>query len=250
MQLELAPPGGWQDTFNQRGGFKSLVTKKCRYRICGWLYLKSVKSNDEGDDVYCGWVLVDQHLCWIVEMNNSLDWTHGQIFNLHCPSSLCVIQRFCVCLCFCRSSRTVLQPDMVPESSAGPHVHSSDWLRQRPLHSALGQEETLHPGSVYRHTDRSGSVSEWITDRSVCILFVLGSFCFVVPCWRLSDLVKPTYVAVCFVHALTLSLHQWRSWTVTSSMLLQGQTHPVQTNKWINCQSTLADINLMLTPSI
>lgn len=53
---------------------------------------------------------------------------------------------------------------MVPQSGPRPHVHSSDWLGQRPLHSAMGQEEAVHPGSLYRNANRSGAVSEWIVD--------------------------------------------------------------------------------------
>ncbi|XP_044028675.1 solute carrier family 45 member 4 isoform X2 [Siniperca chuatsi] len=64
-----------------------------------------------------------------------------------------------------RSSRAVLQFDVVPQSGPRPHIHSSDRLGQRPLHSAMGQEEAVHPGSLYRNTDRSGTVSEWIADR-------------------------------------------------------------------------------------
>lgn len=66
---------------------------------------------------------------------------------------------------FFRSSRAVLQSDMVPQSGSRPHVHSSDRLCQRPLHSAMGQEETVHPGSVHRNTDGSGSVFERFSNR-------------------------------------------------------------------------------------
>lgn len=56
---------------------------------------------------------------------------------------------------------------MVPESGSWPHIHPSDRLSQRPLHSALGQEETVHPGSLHRNADGSGTVSERLIDRSV-----------------------------------------------------------------------------------
>ena len=53
---------------------------------------------------------------------------------------------------------------MVPQSGARPHFHSSDWLGQRPLHSAMGQEEAIYRGSLHRNFDWSGTVSEWISD--------------------------------------------------------------------------------------
>lgn len=65
----------------------------------------------------------------------------------------------------CRSSRAVLQPDVVPQPRPRPHVHPSDRLGQRPLHPALGQEEALHPGSLHRHAHRGGTVPQRVADR-------------------------------------------------------------------------------------
>lgn len=65
----------------------------------------------------------------------------------------------------CRSSRAVLQPDVVPQPRPRPHVHPSDRLGQRPLHPALGQEEALHPGSLHRHAHRGGAVPQRVADR-------------------------------------------------------------------------------------
>lgn len=84
-------------------------------------------------------------------------------------SSSASVSHICTPVFVSRSSRAVLQSDVVPQSGARPHVHSSDRLSQRPLHSAVGQEETVHPGSLYRNTDRSGSVSERFADRWVCV---------------------------------------------------------------------------------
>ncbi|TNN23843.1 hypothetical protein EYF80_066035 [Liparis tanakae] len=67
-------------------------------------------------------------------------------------------------LSVCRSSRAVLQPHVVPQPGPRPLLHSSDRLGQRPLHSAMGPEEAVHPGSLRGDTDRSGSVSERIAD--------------------------------------------------------------------------------------
>lgn len=82
-----------------------------------------------------------------------------------CCYHVCSCRCLSVCLSVFRSSRAVLQFDVVPQSRPRPHVYPSDWLGQRPLHSAMGQEETLHPGSVHRNADRSGAVSERIADR-------------------------------------------------------------------------------------
>ncbi len=70
-----------------------------------------------------------------------------------------------VCVHVCRSSRAVLQSDMVPQPSPRPVVYPTDRLSQRPLHSALGQEEAVHPGSLHRNADWSGAVSERLADR-------------------------------------------------------------------------------------
>lgn len=78
----------------------------------------------------------------------------------------------------CRSSRAVPQPDVVPQPGPGSHIHPSDWLSQRPLHAALGQEEALHPGPVCGNADRSGSVPERIRDRQVWFCPVLFFFFF------------------------------------------------------------------------
>lgn len=79
------------------------------------------------------------------------------------------VNQIYLCVFVLRSSRAVQQSDMVPQSGSWPHVHSSDRLSQWPLHSAMGQEETVHPGPLYRNADRSGSVSEWFADRWVCV---------------------------------------------------------------------------------
>lgn len=76
-----------------------------------------------------------------------------------------------ICVVLCRSSRAVLQSDMVPQSSSGPDVYTFDRLGQRPLHSALGQEAAVHPGSLHRNPDWSGAVFEWLVDRWVKMHF-------------------------------------------------------------------------------
>lgn len=65
----------------------------------------------------------------------------------------------------CRSSRAVLQSDVVPQPGSGPDVHASDRLRQRPLYPPLGQEEALHPGALCGNTDGRGAVPERLFDR-------------------------------------------------------------------------------------
>lgn len=69
----------------------------------------------------------------------------------------------------CRSSRTVPQPDVVPQSRPRSYIHPSDRFSQRPLHSAMGQEETLHPGPLRGDADGRGFVSQWIADRQVLL---------------------------------------------------------------------------------
>lgn len=73
----------------------------------------------------------------------------------------------------CRPPGAVLQSDVVPQSGARTLLHSSDRLGQWPLHSAMGQEEAVHPGSLHWDADRSGTVSQWIADRWVFIIWCL-----------------------------------------------------------------------------
>lgn len=113
------------------------------------------------------------------QKNYSPQWTC-----FYLPVCISILNCLSVCVCVLhRSSRAVLQSDVVPQSSSWPHVHPSDRLSQRPLHSAMGQKEAVHPGSLYWNTVGSGTVSEWITNRSVCVgeknlSSLTTSFCF------------------------------------------------------------------------
>lgn len=109
----------------------------------------------------------------LVDNRERFRWNH---------SSSCPHEIINICLCFCRSSRAVLQPDVVPQPGPRPHVHSSDRLGQRSLHSAVGQEEAVHPGSVYRNADRCRVVSEWISDWWVCGMVLLISIAILFLC--------------------------------------------------------------------
>lgn len=103
-----------------------------------------------------------------------------------------------------RSSRAVLQSDVVPQSGSRPHVHSSDRLSQRPLHSAMGQEETVHSGSLYRNTDRSGSVSERFAVRWVCVYILCISVNCSGVCVREGERINWFFLFATFLQPLVL----------------------------------------------
>lgn len=75
-----------------------------------------------------------------------------------------------------RSSRTILQSDVVPQSHPGSHLHSSDWLGQRPLHTAMGTPPALHPGTLCWRAPGRRSLPQRLADRWLSHLHMNATF--------------------------------------------------------------------------
>lgn len=86
---------------------------------------------------------------------------------LGCNLIKCFWMNLLFCLCFSRSSWAILQFDLVPQSYPRSLLHTSDWLCQWPMYSAMGPKETIHSGPVCRCAAGSSAVFKWIINRWV-----------------------------------------------------------------------------------
>lgn len=95
----------------------------------------------------------------------------SSVISLSVAKALSILTEGVFCLCFFfllfffRTSRAVLQPDVVSEPHPGPDPHPSHWLSQRPLHPEMGPQETLHPGTLCGGVTGSFSLPQWVPPR-------------------------------------------------------------------------------------